>query len=82
MPIGSSSASAVILQATARPSATPVAASRPRQPARPCAIRTAPSSAAAVKVVRNVSTAQKCESWMPRTQNADRPPRRGRRGGG
>ena len=50
-PSGRSSASAVILQATARPNAIPVRASLPR-PGRPCAMRTAPRSAAAEKVVR------------------------------
>ena len=62
----------MILQAAARPMATPVAA-YPLQPDRPCAIRTAPRRAAAVKVVRNVSTFQKWESWMPRTQKTDSP---------
>ena len=36
-------------------------------------MRTAPSSAAAVNVVRNASTAQKCESWIPSTQKDERP---------
>ncbi len=62
-PTGPSSASPVTLQETARPVATAtrasVAASR-----RPCASRTAPRMAAVLKVARNVSTVQKCESWI------------------
>ncbi len=61
IPTGSSSASAVILHAAARPSATPVATA-PRQPERACAMRTAPRSVAAVNEARNVSTFQKCDS--------------------
>ena len=62
----------MILHAAARPIATPVRAS-PAIPERSWAIRTAPYSAAAVKAVRTASTAQKCESWMPRTQKDERP---------
>ena len=68
-PAGPSRARPVTLQAAASPTAAPVPV-RLKMEVRPRAIRTDPSSASAEKVVRKPSAPQKCESWMPRGQNA------------